>query len=243
MINSLLSKQSRKILDSLIFNIVPILNPDGVESGTSRNNIGGENLEESWKRDKDNDRLLDTACPLEVLALNQLLLSFMDSVPKVIAAVNLHSFNAPYALKATPFIFSNFRDWNKYNSTGKSLWIKQAKFLKFLNENYCLPIIGRSNPKTTNRIEDKEFPESWWWTNFKDSVMAVTLESTPEMVYCEGLNGINEANLRLGDALAKALIDYFNYFKGSGFSTVDESIGITDLFQYWESIEYEGMQK
>lgn len=239
MLEMLLNPKNQYILDELIFNIIPILNVDGVEYGLSRNNLKGQNLEESWFRHELDAYLLDEKCPEEVHILHKFFTKHLEREPKVIAAINIHSFNPQYYQKPYAFIFSNFFDWSRYQEKGKSLWIKQAKFLKFFNEEYCTPVLGRTNPKTTSTIDKKDFPESWWWVNFKDEVMAVTLESSPEQICINGTQRSDQANKFLGQALAKALYKYSLFIKSFNLDSPSAIENASDLFQYWERVESE----
>ncbi len=243
LIESLLNIKNQHILDNLIFNIVPLLNVDGVKLGLSRNNARGYNLEESWFRSELDPYQIQDRCPDEVHILHRFFTKYLESEPDVICAINIHSFNPQYYQKPYAFIFSNFFDWQKYKESGKSLWIKQAKFLKFLNEEYCTPVLGRTNPKTTSTIDKKEFPESWWWINFKDKIMAVTLETTPEQLCINGTQYSNVANKEFGRALAKALHKYFLFAQSINFGSASDYIPTDDLFQYWERVESDNYLK
>ncbi len=239
LIEALLNPKNQQILDELIFNIIPIVNVDGVAYGLSRNNLKGQNLEESWFKLELDNYFLDDKCPDEIYIIHSNYIKYTQIDPKIIAAINIHSFNPQYYQKPYAFIFSNFFNWSKYEEKGKSLWIKQAKFLKFLNEEYCSPVLGRTNPKMTSTIDKKDFPESWWWVNFKDEIMAVTLESSPEQICANGPQRSDIANKLLGQALATALYKYFLFLKSINFGSALNIESTSDLFQYWEQVESE----
>lgn len=243
LVDYLLSEESQVDLTRLIFNIVPMVNVDGVIEGLSRNNSRGINLEEAWFRHEIDEYLLAENVAEEVSIIHSKIIELQSKGPEIIASVNLHTFNPPSYLKPYPFVFSNFIDWKKYDDRGRSLWIKQAKFVKYLNENYCVPIFGRNNTKTTSTIDKKEFPESWWWVNFHDKVLAITLETTPEKICCFESCLTYDAHLKLGEALAGALQKYYEFARGINYESIPKDFPIEELMQYWDGFNQDEYMK
>lgn len=236
-IDYLLSDNCSIDFSKIIFNIVPMVNPDGVVHGLSRNSTTGENLEEMWFRSEINEYELDERASDEVKVLHSQITTLVSEGPEIIAAINLHSNNPSFYMKPYPFVFSNFGGWEKYGDPGRSMFIKHGAFLKFLNDQYCVPIMARSNPKTKSTIDKKEFPESWWWVNFKDKVMAMTIETSPELILCGDNTGGYKHHLELGRAISDALYEYYLFSERFNFGMVPESYDYTPFLQYWEGLE------
>jgi hypothetical protein len=60
----------------------------------------------------------------------------------------------------------------------------------------------------TRAFLKKSVPESWWWRNFKDQVMAVTIESTYGMAGNSHRWVKPDDMRRLGAALGRAIARY-----------------------------------
>ena len=204
-------------LNKLIFNIVPMVNPDGVALGNARVSPDSSyDLERMWFRDKDNYNLQDT-CPPEIKALHSAITKTIKTGPEYIIAINLHSKNAPPDWRS--FLYSNFKFGDKnYSSQGDSLFKKQLSFAKLLSQYYCVDTIKvRTSEEALKSMEEKLFPEAWWWLNFKDKVMAVTLETTSGYDGCFEEWVTYKDHEYLGEALARACNQYYKHFISKEF--------------------------
>ncbi len=200
-------------LGKLIFNIIPIVNVDGVVEGNARLAPTGVDLERQWlrKSGSDNKSLIDTVAP-EVKLISSKILELASVGSDFIAAFNFHSTNA--LPNERPFLFSNFRrSLPEHGAEGDTMLIRQLNFVREVSKEYCgdtLYLKTSYEPGVT--MDKKIFPESWWWVNFKDKVVHGTIETT------SGINGCFEEwvnwrdHLNLGSAIAMACQKYYNFF-------------------------------
>ncbi len=209
LVNFLLSGSSEAggILTELEFYIFPMQNVDGVVAGNYRATPKSENLEMLWDYDLNNPLELKEGMPPEVMVVHQYAKNLMtDGGPRVTIALNLHSSNSEPEI--SPFFFPHFgSEANGYQPAESSLWNKQLRFINTLTE---LNVPYRIEPvieEGGSSFATKTYPESWWWVNFKDSVMAMTFELT------YGKAGYNrwvkpDDYRNLGQTLAMAIRDY-----------------------------------
>ena len=159
MINFLLSEDpfAQFIRENCVFYIIPMYNPDGVELGYPRQNANGVDLESNW----------DTfPSEPEVETLRNRFSELMYSPAPIEVALNMHS---AYACKRY-FVY--------HDSAGTSY---QYTLLEqdFINGvRYYFPdgiepwyyFISWTNGTPPY------YPESWFWLNFAEAVMALTYE-------------------------------------------------------------------
>jgi hypothetical protein len=221
-------------LSKLIFHIVPMVNPDGVALGNSR--VTPDNsldLERTWIKASNNYDLIEDTPP-ETKALHSAITRLSKKGPEFIIALNIHSKNAYPNWRN--FLYTNFKESKpEYGEQGDSLFKKQLDFAKILTSFYCGDTINvRDSEESGKLMEKKHFPEMWWWLNFKDSVMAVTLETV------SGLNGCFEEwityrdQMLLGEALAKACNMYYKYYVTKDyFKYQRRQDNINDLMKFY----------
>jgi|GEM_PF-1084687 len=221
-------------LTKLIFHIVPMVNPDGVAMGNAR--VTPDNsldLERTWMKSSNNFDLVEDTPP-ETKAIHSTIVRLAKKGPEFIIALNIHSKNAYPNWRN--FLYTNFKDSKpEYGEQGDSLFKKQLDFAKILTSYYCGDTINvRDSEESGKLTEKKHFPEMWWWLNFKDSVMAVTLETVT------GQNGCFEEwityqdQLLLGESLAKACGIYYKYYISKDyFKYQRRSDDIEDLMKFY----------
>lgn len=159
MINFLISEDpfAQFIRENCIFYIIPMYNPDGVELGYNRQNANGVDLESNWNTFPSEP---------EVQTLRNRFSELMSSPAPIEAALNMH---AAFACKRY-FVY--------HHENGTSVPFTQLE-QNFINGvRYYFP----------NGIEPWDYfiswtsgtplvyPESWFWLNFAESVMALTYE-------------------------------------------------------------------
>lgn len=200
-------------LKKMIFNIVPMVNVDGVVAGNSRTvPITSKDLERQWIRVGENESTLVDTVATEVKILEKTIKELINLGPKFFIALNLHQTHSPPNHR--PFLFSNFSKKAEVNGeAGEKLFTRQLIFSKLISKEYCGDTVYvRPSYEPGVPMEKKVFPESWWWVNFKDEVLAVTLENTV------GINGCFEEwvnyqdQIKLGEAIALAIGKYHQYF-------------------------------
>lgn len=200
-------------LKKMIFNIVPMVNVDGVVVGNSRTApINSKDLERQWIRSNDNNTILVDTVATEIKILEKTIKELVNLGPKFFIALNLHQTHS--SPNQRPFLFSNFSKKSEINGeAGEKMFTKHLIFSKLISREYCGDTVYvRPSYEPGVPMERKVFPESWWWVNFKDEVMAVTIENTI------GINGCFEDwvnyqdQMKLGEAIALAIGKYHQYF-------------------------------
>ena len=179
LMNFLLSdtNEARDILSKFIFNIVAMQNVDGVIVGNYRTTPESENLEVMWFSDPENPLLLTNDAPMEVEVLHQTILDLLDEGPPIAIALNLHASNSEPDCR--PFFFPHFGPESLgYKEREASLWHKQIRFIGSLARHYGTEMLEPVPEQGGSSFASKSYPESWWWKNFQDLVMAITLETT-----------------------------------------------------------------
>ena len=183
-----------------IFHIVPMHNPDGVELGYARENANGLDIESGW----DDEELQP-----EVSALQNRFIELSFAIPNPIqVALNMHS---AYACKRY-FVYhhengtsSYFADLEKEFISGIQLYYPGG----FENWNYYVSWSG-STPD--------QYPESWWWFNYAENVMALTYED---------MNCSDAGNYNLS---ASAIINGICDFIGVNIASVKKASTIPENF-------------
>lgn len=166
MIDSLIhSSKDSKLLDLYRFEIIPMANPDGVElgetnpcsAGEGRCNSQGVDLEREWA--KDNPQV-------EVQVLKKFFEQKLVLNPPVKIALNFHS------------AFGCDRFFWAHDPLGTSdfFWAEQKRFIEGVRAGSSVDILPYSAKISWKTGNPGYFPESWWWNNQKEKVMALTYE-------------------------------------------------------------------
>jgi len=141
-----------------IFHIVPMHNPDGVELGYARENANRLDIESGW----DDDILQP-----EVSALQNRFIELTLAIPNPIqVALNMHS---AYACKRY-FVFHHENGTSNYFADLERNFISGIQFYYtggFEDWDYYI--------SWSNNMPD-QYPESWWWFNYAENVIALTYE-------------------------------------------------------------------
>ncbi len=201
------SSEAEEILSKFIFHIVPMQNVDGVIVGNYRTTPESQNLEVMWFSDPEDPLLLTDDAPREVRVLHNAILELLREGPPIIIALNLHASNSEPDCR--PFFFPHFGpEYLGYKEAEASLWNRQLRFIGCLANHYGADMLEPLPDEGGSSFATKSYPESWWWKNFKDDVMAITLETTygragyaPRWIDPDDLR-------RLGRDVALAIRDY-----------------------------------
>lgn len=186
------SELSSKLLDSFTINIVPMYNPDGVEMGLARTNANGEDIEGGWQ--------LDNPQP-EVAALRKLYDSIMKSEEPIRIALNMHSSIA----------CKRYFVYHHPNGTSVAYAEDEKRFISAIQKYYPDGIQSWNYNITWSTGTPVVYPESWFWFNFHESVMALTYED----MNCE-LNGNYNITAK---ALLQGIYDYITT-TGTGINSL-----------------------
>jgi len=210
LINFLLSdgESARSLRNRVIFSIIPMVNIDGVIAGNNRTNTAGINLEGQWIPSPHSSLKLDSQkTPVEIKLLNKAFRDMLASGVPVTIALNLHtSAGQP---SDNIFAFPHFGPMAKgYAAREAQLYDKQIKFINILAASYGQDRVMAPPVDGGNYFLARRLPETWWWLNFKDRVMALTLESTYGLAGKTG-RWVKPRDLRaLGESLAEAIGGY-----------------------------------
>lgn len=212
MINFLLTgtQEVSDILSEFDFYIFPMQNVDGVTVGNYRSTPQTENLEVMWYYDVDNPLNLTDDAPQEVEIVHDYARNLMsDGGPPVSMALNLHASNSEPDIR--PFFFPHFgTELQGYTAVEASLWQKQISFISSLITHHGSDMIEPIPEEGGGSFATKTYPESWWWVNYQDQVMAITMEMTygragytPRWIEPDDLRN-------LGESLVLSIRDYYD---------------------------------
>jgi hypothetical protein len=172
------TREASEILAGFELYIFPMQNVDGVIAGNYRSTPRSENLEMMWNYDGNNPLDLSADTPPEVAIIHQYAKNLMtDGGPPVSMALNLHASNSEPDIRA--FFYPHFGTESQgYTPVEASLWQKQLRFVDRLAARYGVDMIEPIPDEGGGSFAGKTYPESWWWVNFQDRVMAMTMEMT-----------------------------------------------------------------
>ncbi|MDD2501556.1 MAG: M14-type cytosolic carboxypeptidase [Geobacter sp.] len=180
LINSLLSGSSAaaSLLATTEFYIFPMHNVDGVIAGNYRSTPKSENLEVMWYQDISNPINLRSDVPQEISVIHQYAKRLMtDGGPPVGIALNLHASNSEPDIRT--FFYPHFGTAAQgYTAPQAALWDRQIRFINLLAARYSVDLLEPAPENGGSGFANSPFPESWWWVNFQDTVMAMTIEMT-----------------------------------------------------------------
>ena len=202
------SKRARAALKKIQLTIVPMLNVDGVVIGNNRVSPRNINLEGKWNpHPEDETRLSGEGVPREVRLLNRAYRRALRRGPAPTMALNLHSSNGQPGDRT--FFFPHFGSRKLgYTTNEANLWNKQIGFVNMWKFEQGTSWFNRLPREGGRDFIKKDVPESWWWRNYKDQVMALSIEST----YGEAGDGrewTRPDDLRaMGGSLARTIMRY-----------------------------------
>lgn len=211
MINYLLSgtPEASDMLSNFEFHIFPMQNPDGVITGNYRTTPQTENLEVMWFYKQYSPLELTENAPVEVKLIHEYARSLMeDDGPEISMALNLHASNSEPDIR--PFFFPHFgTEEQGYSPAEATLWTNQIRFINALTEHHGSEMIEPTPAEGGSSFTSKTYPESWWWVNYQERVMAITMEMTygragysPKWIEPDDLRD-------LGVSLTLAIHDYY----------------------------------
>ena len=151
------------IRSNCIFHIIPMYNPDGVELGYNRENANGVDIESGWD---------DVPLELEVAVLKNRFIELTLLVNNPIEmALNMHS---SYSCKRY-FVYHDTA------GTSESYTILEQQFINGVQSYFLGGFEDWDYFVSWTSGTPDQYPESWWWMNHGENVMALTYED----MYCE----------------------------------------------------------
>lgn len=169
--------EARRLRDRLVFDIVPMLNVDGVAKGNNRVTPRGVNLEGKWYSVEGAPlELAKDRVPPEVRLLHsRVKMLLTDGIP-VTVALNMHASGG--TPEDSAFFFPHFGPRSRgYTAAESALFERQQTFIKHLANVQGALWFNRPTVDGGRSFAAKALPEAWWWSNFRDRVMALTMES------------------------------------------------------------------
>ena len=158
-----------------VFNIVPMINPDGVELAKLRENAHNIDIESNW-----------TAVPgePEVQTLRRTFTTLMTTPNPIRIALNMHSAygNVRY------FVF------HAAGGTTPAYAAIEQRFINAVRTNFPGGIQPYTHFVSWNSAPSLVYPESWFWQNHGENVLALTYED------------MNSASARAFDSTANAIL-------------------------------------
>lgn len=146
-----------KLREKCIFYIIPMYNPDGVELEYSRQNANQIDIESNW---------YSPNIQPEVLALRSRFMELMDSETPIKIALNMHS-----AVKCKRYFV-----FHHANGTSVDYTLIEKLFIDYVKSYFYEGIMPWNFLITWSGGTPEQYPESWWWLNHQENVMALTYE-------------------------------------------------------------------
>ncbi|MCF8380882.1 MAG: T9SS type A sorting domain-containing protein [Bacteroidales bacterium] len=143
--------------ENCIFHIIPMYNPDGVELEYSRQNANGIDIESNWGA---------AVNEIEVFHLRNRFIDLMLKENPIEIALNMHS---AVACK---------RYFVKHHANGTSVLytVLEEDFIEGVRSHFIEGIEPHDYLVTWSGGTPDQYPESWWWKNHQENVMALTYE-------------------------------------------------------------------
>lgn len=186
-IKILLSNSSlgKKLRDSCVFSIVPMYNPDGVELGKARENANNIDIESNWDTTK-----VYPSQP-EVVVLRNTFRRLMAEPNPIQIALNMHS-----AYECHKFF------WFHEASGTSSLYANiEKRFIDTVVFNFPEWIQPWNSHMSWSGSASKQYPESWFWYNHKEKVLALTYED----MNCASAHSFDTTALAIAQGVADQL--------------------------------------
>lgn len=142
---------------NFIIHFVPMYNPDGVEAELERLNGNSVNLETNW----------DASAPEEeTKALRARFIALMQESPAISVALNMHS-----AYDCTRYFV-----YHAPYGTSEAFAAKEQQFINSIRDNFTAGIKPYDYYVSWSYSNPTQYPESWWWSHYREQVMALTYE-------------------------------------------------------------------
>jgi hypothetical protein len=166
---------ARQLRSGCVFNILPMINPDGVELKRSRENANNIDIESNW-----------TAVPgePEVQTLRAMFVNLMAEPNPIRIALNMHS------------AYGKNRYFVYHTATGTTAAyaVIEQRFINTVRSYFPGGIRPYDYFVSWTSGPSLVYPESWFWTNCGESVLALTYED------------MNDSSARAFDSTANAIL-------------------------------------
>jgi len=158
-INQLTSESvfAQILRENCIFYIIPMYNPDGVELEYPRQNANGVDLESNWD---------ENPVEPEVAVLRDRFYELMTSSAPIKVAMNMHS----------AYGTNRFFVYHDSVGTSAAFSLLEQDYIEGVRFYYFSGIKPWYHRITWTTGTPTHYPESWFWLNYHESVMALTYE-------------------------------------------------------------------
>jgi predicted deacylase len=151
------SALATKLRTACVFNIVPMINPDGVELAKARQNANNIDIESNW-----------TAVPgePEVQTLRRTFTSLMATENPIRIALNMHS----------AYGESRYFVYHTDKGTSPAYALIEQRFINSVRSYFPGGIQPYTYFVSWTSAPAQQYPESWFWLNHGANVIALTYE-------------------------------------------------------------------
>jgi hypothetical protein len=169
------SEFARQMRSACVFNIIPMINPDGVELKLARQNAHNIDIESNW-----------TAVPgePEVQTLRRMSVAFTQVSNPIRIALNMHSASGT----------SRYFVYHTATGTSSNYAAVEQRFINSVRGNFPGGIQPYNYFVSWTTAPSLVYPESWFWQNCGESVLALTYED------------MNDVSARAFDSTANAIL-------------------------------------
>jgi hypothetical protein len=166
---------ARQLRAACVFCIIPMINPDGVELKRARENANNIDIESNW-----------TSVPgePEVQTLRRMFTELMQQVNPISIALNMHS----------AYGTSRYFVYHATAGTSAAYAVKERRFINSVRSLFPGGIEPYDYFVSWTTAPSLVYPESWFWQNCHESVLALTYED------------MNDASARSFDSTANAIL-------------------------------------
>lgn len=145
------------LLANCVFDIVPMINPDGVELNKARQNANDVDIESNWA----------SATPEpEVVVLQNHFDSLMTTQLPIDIMLNMHS----------AYACTRYFVYHHANGTNSGYALAQRRFIDLVQSYFEDGFEDYDYFVSWVNSTPKHYPESWFWYNHADKVLAMTYE-------------------------------------------------------------------
>jgi len=176
-----------------IFHIIPMYNPDGVELEYPRENANGVDIESNWGA---------SVPEIEVQNLRARFSDLMLEENPVEIALNFHS-----AYECNRFFWVHHQ-----NGTSALYYNLEETFVESVRSHFPDGINPYDSHVSWSSGNPGTYPESWWWSNYAEDVMALTYED------------MNCSSAGRYDETAYAILFGISDFLGLGFTGISDKL-------------------
>lgn len=151
------SELAKRIRSNCVVYVIPMFNPDGVELEKPRRNANDIDLESNWYTFPNQP---------EVAALKASFTELMSKPNPIEVMLNMHSSS----------LCERYFVYHHENGTSVPFTIKEQNFINGISSYFPNGFAPWNYFVSWTNGTPQQYPESWFWLNYGESVMALTYE-------------------------------------------------------------------